>query len=133
MGTTSRGIVYSDPSGIPKRADIQTLAESADAAIAAVAALLGGQKVQHGSISISGTSVAAGGQVNSAVTFPSAFTGTPRVFVSMTSAPAGTNYLVARTAGSTTSTGFSIYVYNTGTAAATWTNLPISWFAIGPA
>lgn len=134
MGTTSKGIVYPDPSAVPQRAALQTMAETTDAALVALAALLGGQKVQHGTIAISGTSVASGGAANAAVTFPTAFTGTPRVFVSMAGIPSGAGYLVARTSGaSTTSTGVGIYVYNTGSAAATWAPLAVNWFAIGPA
>lgn len=33
MGVTSRGIEYPDPSGMPKRADLETLATSTDAAL----------------------------------------------------------------------------------------------------
>lgn len=81
-----------------------------------------------GQVLISGTSVAAGGQTNIPVSFGRTYAEPPLVFVSMAGAPGGSNALVPRALNATT-TGFTLYVYNTGAVNATWTNLPVNWQA----
>lgn len=83
-----------------------------------------------GQTSLDGSSVAAGSSVNVAVTFPNGrFSVAPRVVVGMTTAPGGSAYNVPRALNVTT-TGFTLYVYNTASNAQTWTGLVVDWHAI---
>ena len=77
MGTTSRGIIYPDASGVPSRTPLQTVAVTADAAIGQVAALVGGQKIQHGTLVATWNS---GGNTTTVVNFTTPFGAAPRVF-----------------------------------------------------
>ena len=72
MGTTSRGIVYPDPSGVPSRAALQALATSTDTATGQVAALVGGMKIQAGYTNVSVSGLTG----TKTLTYPVAFAGT---------------------------------------------------------
>lgn len=86
--------------------------------------------VATGSVTISGTGVAAGSGVSVTATFPvGRFTVPPIVTASMTSAPGGSQNLVARAINATTSS-VTVYLYNTGATAATWTPLAVGWTAV---
>lgn len=78
---------------------------------------------------ISGSAVATGGAVNVAVTYGRTYSTPPKVFLTMASGPGGSAALVPRVVNET-ATGFSIYVYNTGSSAATWSNLRVNWMAV---
>lgn len=122
MGTTSRGIVYPDPSGVPSRAALQTVAVTADAAIGQVAALVGGQKIQAGytNVSVSGMT----GTIT--LTYPVAFAGTaiPIAVVANRS-----DYYA--TVGSSTATSCQLTVRHYRGDPATNT-VAVHWIAIGP-
>lgn len=83
----------------------------------------------RGQVSVSGTAVAAGAAVSVAVSFGRTFTVPPFVFVSLAGAPGGSNYVVPRVS-SVGPTGFTLYLYNTGPTAATWSDLAVNWQAI---
>lgn len=68
MGTTSKGIIYPDPSGVPRRQDLQDLATSADTAI---------PSIQSGTST--SVTVAGGASGTVTVTFPTPFASTPVV------------------------------------------------------
>lgn len=73
---------------------------------------------------------AAGGVVSTSVSFPAGrFSQAPLVTVSLSTAPSGSAYLVARV-GSVTTSGFTMQIYNTGTAAASYTGVSVNWAAI---
>lgn len=93
----------------------------------AIAAAIGSDS-QAGAVVINGSSVAAGGAASLSLTFPFPFPAAPRVFVSLASAPGGANFLVPR-AINATPTGCSVYVYNTGSSAYSWTGLQVNWLA----
>lgn len=135
MGTTSRGIDYPDPSGIPARSDLQELAESVNAALDTIMSTLGldGQRVQHGTFVLSvGTANA-----DSSVSFSPPFSGVPRVFCTVidTAIPSSGHRsdtwgpTAGDTGGGGSTTGFVFRSRrNTGTA-----NVRVNWIAIGPA
>lgn len=82
-----------------------------------------------GTVSLAGTSVASGGAVNVAITFPTGrFSVAPHVMATVNGAPSGSAFVVVRVL-SVTATGANIYLYNAGSAAATWASFPISWVA----
>lgn len=113
------------PSGVPSRAAIQAaIDEAVNDAVAALNA-----KRQIGNGAIAGTSVDASGFASTTVTYPVAFPTTPKVSLTMTSAPGGSATIVLR-AHAKTPTGFTVYAFNVGTAAATWTNLTFDWIAV---
>lgn len=73
---------------------------------------------------------AAGGVVTSAATFPvGRFTQPPRVQVTISTAPGGSGYLVAR-AISITATGFTIAIYNVGSTSASYSSVNVDWQAV---
>lgn len=75
-------------------------------------------------------SLAAGTSINSAVTFPSGrFTQPPKVNVTLSTGPGGSQYLVPR-ALNATATGFTIYVYNLGPSTAAFSGLSVDWTAV---
>lgn len=77
---------------------------------------------------ISGSAVAPGAAATLAVPFGRTFTSPPLVQLTMANGPGGSAYLVPR-AISTTTTGFTLYVYNTGSVAWSWTDLAVNWQA----
>jgi len=85
-----------------------------------------------GSVSSGSGSLAAGSALK-LYTFNFAtgrFTQAPLVVATISDTVGGTNYLVARTNGATTSQ-FDLYVYNLGTTTATWSSaLTVDWIAI---
>lgn len=75
-------------------------------------------------------SLAPGGAIFSAQTFPSGrFTVPPAVTATLANGPAGTANLSARAINVTTS-GFSLYVYNTAATATSFSALAVSWIAV---
>jgi len=85
-----------------------------------------------GSVSSGSGSLAAGG-ASLLITFnfnTGRFTQAPFVVATISDTVGGTNYLVARTNGATTSK-FDLWIYNLGTTTATWSSaLTIDWIAI---
>lgn len=126
MGTTTNlGIEYPDPSGVPSRQSwVEDPIKSVDEKVVEYLH----KRVKGGTIGVSVTSLAQGtGDGPFAVTFATPFDSTPSVVVSSMSAPAGSSYLVPRVVGATAS-GFNVYVYNVGPAAAT-ASLTVGWHA----
>jgi len=85
-----------------------------------------------GSASDPAGSIAAGNnQLLYSVTFDAGrFTHPPYVTATVSTAPGGSTYLVARSANATTS-GFDLYIYNVGSTTATWsTSIEVDWIAI---
>lgn len=83
----------------------------------------------RGQVSISGSEVAAGAAVSMVVPYGRTFAEPPIVIVSLAGAPGGSAYVVPRVS-SVGTTGFTLYAYNTGSAAWTWSNLAVNWLAI---
>ncbi|HWJ11828.1 MAG TPA: hypothetical protein VNS46_20775 [Nocardioides sp.] len=126
MATTPRGIVYPDPSSQPRRQDLEDLAESTDAALPDIS-------YQTGVVNLSGTAIASGGFVTAIVTFPTAFADPPAVTAVGAGFASGGAYLAVRAVDTVTATSCRVVVANYGDAAATFTNFPYRWIAIGPA
>jgi hypothetical protein len=122
---------------------MQTIADGIDGKIASgtypnqLAFVSGGQSrpvpyaTATKSVSLAGTSVAAGNFVNATVTWNTAsrFTQAPAVSICLTSGPSGSANIVPRVL-STTLTGFTYYYYNVGTAAATWAAMSADVIAV---
>lgn len=83
----------------------------------------------RGQVTIGGSSVPSAGAVNMAVSFGRTYAEPPLVFVSLAAAPGGTAYVVPRALNATT-TGFTLYVYNTGPGETSWGSLAVNWLAV---
>lgn len=89
-----------------------------------------GPVMQNGAVAISFTSLDT--YSGTTVTFPVAFTATPRVFVNIDSGGASTARWQARAINVTT-TSFVPFVFSsTSGATATWSAVNVNWFAIHP-
>lgn len=98
--------------------------------IGSVGAPRGPFAVASGLVSISGAAVGSGLQVNTAIAFPTGrFTQIPIVTATLQGTPAGAGFLVSR-AVPTSITAGTVYLYNAGSAAATWTGMSVAWTAI---
>jgi len=86
------------------------------------------QDLQHGNGNIS---ITAAANASIAVNFPRAFASAPDVVVSFTGAPGGSQKLIARATGITT-TGFTLFIYSGDQTAVTASAVTFAWFAIGP-
>ena len=130
MVTTSRGIVYPDPSGVPSRAALQTIATSTDTAIGQVAALVGGMKIQQGSFVVTLTTSATPTTVN----FPTAFGGAPLVHCTLPYGPLSSLALIrwgtpgTGDDGGGSTTQFEFVGQRTSGSGA----VRVNWIAIGP-
>lgn len=84
-----------------------------------------------GRVTIDGTSVAAGSYTSTTVSYGKTLPGTlsdVRISFGMVNGPSGSGYLVPRGL-SVTTTGFTLAIFNTGSSAATWTGLIVTWKA----
>ena len=122
MGTTSRGIVYPDPSGVPSRAALQALATSTDTATGQVAALVGGMKIQAGYTNVSVSGLTG----TKTLTYPVAFAGTA---IPIAVVANRADYYATVGPSTATTTQLSVTHYR-GTAAST--TVAVHWIAIGP-
>lgn len=138
MGTTSRGIVYPDQSGIPSRAALQELAESVNGALDAIMSALGldGQRILRGDFLL-GVGTTAVGQN---VTFDIPFSAAPWVGCDVIDTGAPGNNIVARwgsastnsttnSSGAGTPTGFYFQAQRPSGS----NPIRVKWTAIGPA
>jgi hypothetical protein len=84
-----------------------------------------------GRFSLSGTSVAVGGNVNATIVFTRStrFNDNPVVSLTQTGLPGGSGSLIVK-CSSVSGTGFTAYVYNAGAAAATWTSCQFDFIAV---
>ena len=139
MGTTSKGIVYPDKSGVPNRDAMQALAETANAAIHRVEMLVGGQKRQRGVFVLTvGTTPAT-----IEVLFPEPFSSAAAVHIGQvldTAAPADAR--MSCRWGTSTDGGTSVGTLADSTPTGFWfraqrasgsANIRVRWEAIGPA
>lgn len=87
--------------------------------------------VSAGRVTISGTSVPTGGNVNATVTYTTStrFTVAPVVTVAQTSLPGGSALLIPKILQSNT-TGFTTYFYNAAATAQTFSNAEISYISM---
>lgn len=75
-------------------------------------------------------SLASGAAASSPQTFPSGrFTVAPRVTATLATGPAGTAFITARALNVTT-TGFDLYIYNTGPSTTSFSGLSVQWQAV---
>jgi hypothetical protein len=84
-----------------------------------------------GRFNVSGTSVAVGASVNVTVAFTRStrFNDTPLMFLTQTNLPGGSASLIVKCTG-VSGTGFTAYVYNVGTAAATFSSMQVDFLAV---
>ena len=122
MGTTSRGIIYPDASGVPSRSALQALATSTDTAIGQVAALVGGMKIQAGYTNVSVSGLTG----TKTLTYPVAFAGTA---IPIAVAANRADYYA--TVGSANATSCQLTVTHYQGSSAT-TTVAVHWIAIGP-
>lgn len=120
MGSTSLGITYPDPAGVPSRSALQSLATTTDSAIKAHVA----SRVQAGTQTVpAGT----GGALETvSVTFPVAFAVAPVVSVNAVVADPA---LYPVTAVASSATGFQIKVRR---GAGATLSFPVTWIAVAP-
>jgi hypothetical protein len=87
--------------------------------------------ISAGRVTISGTSVPTGGNVNATVTYTTStrFSIAPVVTVAQTSLPGGSALLIPKILVSNT-TGFTAYFYNAAATAQTFSNAEISYISI---
>lgn len=125
--TTASGFRYpvaTDTPDVPR--DIKALADDLEAFLGPIVPYA----TAAGQLSVNGTGVVAGGNVQTALTFPAGrFTQIPRVYCSLSNAPSSSSYLVARLVPSSTTAG-TLWVLNVGQASFTWTGLTVDWFAV---
>jgi hypothetical protein len=75
-------------------------------------------------------SMASGGAVSSAQTFPAGrFTVAPRVTATLATGPSGSAFITAR-ALNVTKDGFDLYIYNTSASTVSFTGLSVQWHAV---
>jgi len=115
MGVTPKGIAFPDPSAVPHRAALQSLAETADAAIGVAIA----ERIQRGTVTV--PAGASGTVQNVAVLFPRAFGGVPVVHTNAVVADPS-QYLTCAVAE--TATGFQLNVKRLGGS-----SFPVRWTA----
>lgn len=125
-----------NPVGLAARDDAAVLEQVGNLAVDAMAkagggAVMPGLDIQSGTVTVSGTAVATGGTATVNVTFPDEYATAPAVFAVGAGFASGGAYLGVRACDNVTATGFRLVVVNYGTAAATWTNFPFRWVAIG--
>lgn len=123
MGTTPRGIVYPDPSSQPRRQDLEDLALSTDAAIVPI----GGQTEVE---LFSASGLGSGNAISINVLFPEAFEEIPTVWANLAGFVTGSGFARVRQCDNITLTGFRLAVSNLGPSAATFTDLPVRWWAV---
>lgn len=108
---TPKGITYPTSGDTPKRADLQTLASTADLAIPTLKA---------GTSSGLSLNLNANANVTGSITFSSAFPSTPIVVLTARRDGTGLAWLIPRVEA-VTSSGFTYRITNTGTATAAGT------------
>lgn len=126
-----------NPVGLAARDDASVLEQVGNLAVDALAkassgALLPGLSIQYGEELISGSSVAVNGLVNVTVTFPEEFAATPAyIGAEIKGFVSGSSAIQVRQCDQYTTTDFRLVLVNLGTGAASWTDLPVRWVAIG--
>lgn len=127
MATTDRGIYYPDPSGVPKRKDLEDLAKTADTAINDV-----GSKTGAFASGTATVTLTAQNQNSVTITFPAGrFTSAPRVVATISNGASGSSKLQAMVTNKSTS-GATIFARTGDGTTTSSTNVTIDWIAHQP-